>query len=139
MRMTLMVDRNSRLVYAEAGKDVVDYLFNFLTLPLCTVVKLLRDFNISMVGSVGTLYESVENLDNTYMSYHRAKDDLLRPTATGNPSRYVHGRIRYMVMDNLEITPPSTITAITTLMDASGINIGSLRRITVILDRNEVS
>jgi hypothetical protein len=58
MMMKLTVDTKAQsVVYAEAGKDVVDFLFDLLTLPLATVVKLLtsRD-SISMVGCIGDLH-----------------------------------------------------------------------------------
>jgi hypothetical protein len=46
----------ARVLYAEASKDVVDFLFSLLTLPVGTVVKILG--NDAMVGSIGNLYGS---------------------------------------------------------------------------------
>ena len=67
-----------RVLYAEAGKDVVDFLFSLLTLPVGTVVKILsRD---AMAGSVGNLYGSVEKLDETYVRSAGVKSALLSPT-----------------------------------------------------------
>ncbi|KAG2586927.1 uncharacterized protein LOC120674482 [Panicum virgatum] len=79
LSMKLLVDTKARRVlYAEAGKDVVDFLFSLLTLPVGTVVKILS--KDSMVGSVGNLYGSVEKLDETYVRSTRAKAALLSPT-----------------------------------------------------------
>ncbi|CAM0879557.1 unnamed protein product [Alopecurus aequalis] len=158
--MKLMVNNNSqhrRVVYAEAGKDVVDYLFRLLTLPIGQVFRLLRDSHINMVGSVGHLYRSVRELDDTYICHHDAKDALLRPmggyesgnfplltdgssssSSSTNRSGYVHGRVTYMIMDNLKITPPSTISGITTLLNNSGIrDISALAEMTVQLGYKE--
>jgi hypothetical protein len=77
--MKLLVDTKAeRVLYAEAGKDVVDFLFSFLALPVGTVVKLLG--KESMVGCVDNVYASVESLDDTYVEPGAAKDALLRPT-----------------------------------------------------------
>ncbi|CAO2161114.1 unnamed protein product [Urochloa humidicola] len=42
LSMKLLVDTKAgRVLYAEASKDVVDFLFSLLTLPVGTVVKIL--------------------------------------------------------------------------------------------------
>ncbi|KAF7027989.1 hypothetical protein CFC21_039970 [Triticum aestivum] len=80
LTMKLLVNsKTQRVLYAEAGKDVVDFLFSLLTLPVGTVVKLLS--TDTMVGSVGNLYGSVEKLDDTYISREDAKKALLTPVA----------------------------------------------------------
>jgi hypothetical protein len=77
--MKLLVDTKAeRVLYAEAGKDVVDFLFSFLALPIGTAVKLLG--KESMVGCVGNVYASVEALDDNYVEPGATKDALLRPT-----------------------------------------------------------
>ncbi|KAM0840095.1 hypothetical protein ACQ4PT_059887 [Festuca glaucescens] len=83
--MKLLVDTKSRRVlFAEAGKDVVDFLFSLLALPIGTTVKLLGEK--SMVGSAGDLYGSVERLDDTYVQPGAAKDALLRPAMAPSPA-----------------------------------------------------
>ncbi|XBI62255.1 hypothetical protein VPH35_042907 [Triticum aestivum] len=78
LSMKLLVDTKARRVlFAEASKDVVDFLFSILSLPVGTAVKLLGKG--SMVGSVGSLYASVEKLDGTYVQPGAAKDALLHP------------------------------------------------------------
>ncbi|XP_066316132.1 uncharacterized protein [Miscanthus floridulus] len=102
--MKLLVDTKAqRVVYAKAGKEVIDFLFSLLALPLSTVTKLLatsaRAGSVSpldqqltaaakrptatgaMVGSVGNLYRSVESLDGGghVCCHDAAKDALLKP------------------------------------------------------------
>jgi len=50
-----------------------------ICLPIGTVVK-LRSTD-AMVGSLGNLYESVENLNQNYMQPNQTKDVLLNPRA----------------------------------------------------------
>jgi hypothetical protein len=78
--MKLLVDTKAqRVLFAEASKDVVDFLFSLLALPIGTAVKLLgKD---SMVGCISSLYGSVEKLDGTYVQPGAAKDALLHPAA----------------------------------------------------------
>jgi hypothetical protein len=76
----LIIDSKSEgVLFSEAGKDVVDFLFSMLALPAATAVKLLGAE--SMAGSFGSLYSSVEKLDSTYLLPGASKDALLRPTA----------------------------------------------------------
>ncbi|PUZ58100.1 hypothetical protein GQ55_5G482200 [Panicum hallii var. hallii] len=79
LSMKLLVDRKARRVlFAEAGKDVVDFLFSLLALPVATAVKLVGEGSVA--GSVGNLYASVDRLDSTYVQPGAAKDALLSPT-----------------------------------------------------------
>ncbi|CAO2204588.1 unnamed protein product [Urochloa humidicola] len=74
--MKLLVDTKARrVIYAEAGKDVVDFLFSLLTLPVATIVKVLS--KDAMVGCIGNL--SVERLDAAYVRSSDAKNALLSP------------------------------------------------------------
>ena len=76
--MRLLVDAKAgRVLYAEDGKDVVDLLLSFLTLPLATVVKLLSAD--AMAGCVGNLYGTVERLDAAYVRSADARAALLAP------------------------------------------------------------
>ncbi|CAI8601592.1 unnamed protein product [Vicia faba] len=78
--LKLLIDtKNQKVLFAEASKPVIDFLFNLLCLPIGTVVKLLSANN--MVGSLGNLYESVENLNQNYMQPNQTKDVLLCPKA----------------------------------------------------------
>ncbi|XP_004497341.1 uncharacterized protein [Cicer arietinum] len=76
--LKLLIDtKNEKVLFAEASKAVIDFLFNLLCLPIGTVVKLLT--TNSMVGSLGNLYQSVENMNDNYMQPNQSKDVLLNP------------------------------------------------------------
>ncbi|CAL4977945.1 unnamed protein product [Urochloa decumbens] len=100
LSMKLLVDTKAgRVLYAEAGKDVVDFLFSILALPLATVTKLLTagvtgsasssppdnaaaklpTAGGAMVGSVGNLHRSVAALDAGHVCRRGARDALLEP------------------------------------------------------------
>ncbi|XP_020201856.1 uncharacterized protein LOC109787715 [Cajanus cajan] len=75
----MVIKKRNKVLFAEAGKDFVDVLFSFLTLPLGTIARLVRkESNMvsSKVGSLSSLYESVENLDEECLC---DKEMLLRP------------------------------------------------------------
>ncbi|KAJ1282558.1 hypothetical protein BS78_03G061700 [Paspalum vaginatum] len=77
--MKLLIDAKAQcVVFAEADKDVVDFLFSLLALPVTTIVKMLG--KESMIGSLGNLYGSVENLDHRYILPGAEKNALLQPT-----------------------------------------------------------
>ncbi|XP_059665741.1 uncharacterized protein LOC132311708 [Cornus florida] len=78
--LKLLIDpKAGKVLFAEAGKDFVDFLFNLLSLPVGTVVRLLT--SDTMVGCIGNLYQSVQNLNEGYMQPNQNKDLLLKPTA----------------------------------------------------------
>ncbi|EEF30403.1 conserved hypothetical protein [Ricinus communis] len=88
LSLKLLIDKKAdRVIFAEAGKDFVDFLFSLLSLPVGTVIKLLT--NAKMVGCIGNLYESLENLNDAYMQPNQNKDSVLNPLvpkpATGVP------------------------------------------------------
>ncbi|XP_010034125.1 uncharacterized protein LOC104423315 [Eucalyptus grandis] len=79
VKLKLLVDRSSqRVLFAEGGKDFVDFLFHILVLPVGTVIRLLE--KTGMEGSLGNLYSSVEKLNDEYIAYSK-KDILLKPKA----------------------------------------------------------
>ncbi|RLM75159.1 hypothetical protein C2845_PM15G20470 [Panicum miliaceum] len=62
IRVKFLVDNEKRkVVFAESGKEFVDVLLSFLTLPLGTIVRLLG--KESSLGCFDELYKSVESLD----------------------------------------------------------------------------
>uniref|UniRef100_A0ACD5TRX6 Uncharacterized protein n=1 Tax=Avena sativa TaxID=4498 RepID=A0ACD5TRX6_AVESA len=78
LSMKLLIDTKARgVLFAEANKDVVDFLFSLLALPVGTAVRLLG--TDSMVGSAGHLYASVARLDGAYVLPGADLDALLRP------------------------------------------------------------
>ena len=77
MRLKLLVDQRSHTVlFAEAGKDFVDFLFHCLALPVGTVISFLT--NAGTAGSLGNLYKSIENLNDIYLKPNQ-KESLLKP------------------------------------------------------------
>ncbi|XP_020233433.1 uncharacterized protein LOC109813618 [Cajanus cajan] len=80
LSVKLLIDsKRQKVLFAEASKEVTDFLFNLLRLPLSTVIRLLS--KDGMVGCLGNLYQSVENLSDTYMQPNQCKDVLLKTRA----------------------------------------------------------
>ncbi|KVH89238.1 uncharacterized protein LOC112526966 [Cynara cardunculus var. scolymus] len=78
MTLKLLVDkRDGKVMFAEASKDFVDFLFYILTLPIGSITKLLAKEPLS--GSLGDLYQSIENLNNIYILENKTKDTVLNP------------------------------------------------------------
>ncbi|KAG5533325.1 hypothetical protein RHGRI_027500 [Rhododendron griersonianum] len=89
--LKLLIDtKEERVLFAEAGKDFVDFLFNLLHLPVGTVVRLLTTAEQSdqqtmanalphEMGTLGNLYDSVRNLKETYFQSNQTRDSLLKP------------------------------------------------------------
>ncbi|XP_059302051.1 uncharacterized protein LOC132053982 [Lycium ferocissimum] len=76
--MKLLIDtKRKRVMFAEAGKECIDFLFHILALPIGSVIRLLT--TKGMVGCLGNLYESLDNLDDTYIQSNQDKDTLLKP------------------------------------------------------------
>ncbi|XP_004307491.1 PREDICTED: uncharacterized protein LOC101305597 [Fragaria vesca subsp. vesca] len=199
--LKLLVDtKNRRVLFAEASKEVVDFLFTLLSLPISTVIRLLT--KNGMVGCLGKLYESVEELNDAYLQPNLNKDSLLKPQSTvaganilhltyndstakkfyvcdycnrnisnrsgvmcqnGNcrpynrsittevtyvappeaagvassEEGYVKGVVTYMIMDNLEVKPMSTISSITVLNKFNIREVGALEEKVVSLGMEE--
>ncbi|OIT03492.1 PREDICTED: uncharacterized protein LOC109226338 [Nicotiana attenuata] len=76
LSLKLLIDTKARkFLFAEAEKDCVDFLFHILTLT-----KLLKEKGMS--GSLINLYESVENLKDSYVQSNQCKDILLKPKSS---------------------------------------------------------
>ncbi|RLM74475.1 hypothetical protein C2845_PM15G20450 [Panicum miliaceum] len=74
----LFIDKEKqRVLFAESGKEFVDVLFSFLTLPLGTVVRLLG--KQSGVGCLDEVYKSVESLSTEHFQTEACRNMLLRP------------------------------------------------------------
>ncbi|PNX94675.1 hypothetical protein L195_g017853 [Trifolium pratense] len=99
----LVDNERNKVVYAEAGKDFVDALFSFLTLPLGTIARLVaKESNVEAVrfGSISSLYQSVANLDEQYLWTHACKEMLL------NPRNFMEAYCRNMKL-NIDDTEPT--------------------------------
>ncbi|KAK6144333.1 hypothetical protein DH2020_021153 [Rehmannia glutinosa] len=78
LSLKLLVDtQGKRVLFAEAGKDFVDFLFHALSLPVGTVISLLT--KQPMLGSLANLFQSIENLNDSYIQPNQTKNTLLNP------------------------------------------------------------
>ncbi|CAL1397551.1 unnamed protein product [Linum trigynum] len=80
----LINKKTKKVLFAEAGKDFVDFLFTLLSFPLGTVIKLLS--KSKMVGSLGNLYHSIEELSDTFFQPKIVKGAVLNPKAPFCPT-----------------------------------------------------
>ncbi|XP_011027120.1 PREDICTED: uncharacterized protein LOC105127492 [Populus euphratica] len=81
MSLKLLIDsKHNKVVFAEAGKDFVDFLLSLLALPVGSVIRLLT--KSTMTGCIANLYESLEKLDESYLQPNQNKDSILKPTIT---------------------------------------------------------
>ena len=200
MSLKLLIDRSShKVLFAEAGKEFVDFLFYLLALPVGTVIRLLT--KKCMVGCLGNLYDSVENLSQIYIQPNKDKDSLLKPestwltqvpflltnesqipissekkyyicgcrryisndtsticpscrqymnsevnyiappavnTSSSDEGGFVKGVVTYMVMDDLEVKPMSTISCITLITKFNVSDMGALEEKVVDMTMAEV-
>ncbi|KAK1588421.1 hypothetical protein Q3G72_023133 [Acer saccharum] len=76
-----LVDKeNNRVIFAEADEDFVDVLLSFLTMPMGTIIKLIRSKPPTLgIGCMNNLYKSVENLDVQQLQTKECKTMLLNP------------------------------------------------------------
>ncbi|XP_021866975.2 uncharacterized protein [Spinacia oleracea] len=83
--LKLLIDtKANRVLFAEANKEFVDFLFHIMSLPVGTIVKLLGVKG--MVGGLGLLYESIGSLGNDYLQDNLDRDSVLNPkTAASVP------------------------------------------------------
>ncbi|TKY65973.1 tyrosine/DOPA decarboxylase [Spatholobus suberectus] len=81
--LKLLVNKETnKVVFAEAGKDFVDVLLSFLTMPLGTIARLMQEeseIGPVRVGCLSSLYDSVANLDKECLWTETCKAMLLRP------------------------------------------------------------
>ncbi|KAF0918246.1 hypothetical protein E2562_023329 [Oryza meyeriana var. granulata] len=110
----LLIAKDAQVVlFAEAGKDVVDFLVGLLAMPVGAVVKLLAGENA--LGGVANVYASVRRMDAAYMQSAEARDALLNPapahpcltaTAGGFPSLVQPHRAQPLVAPSPHSPPP---------------------------------
>lgn len=97
----LLNKSTNKVLFAEAGKDFVDFLFSILALPIGTVITILTQEQ--MVGSFGRLYNSLDKLSSTHLQSKADKDILLNPPAPSS----VRPRTYFLQLPN-EPVPDST-------------------------------
>ncbi|XP_052185948.1 uncharacterized protein LOC127797260 isoform X4 [Diospyros lotus] len=164
--LKLLVDTTTdKVVFAEAGKDFVDFLFGLLQLPLGGILAALPGQAVS--GSIIKIYESAQNLADEYLQPSQTKNSLLRPaTATSNtePSPllkalpfsfqgssssyssydrpnvvqgYVKSAVVYTVADDLTVKPLSTVSSLALLNSLKVKDIGVLQEKIVVVGMDE--
>ncbi|CAN1131035.1 hypothetical protein LINPERHAP2_LOCUS6164 [Linum perenne] len=135
--LKLLIDKKSnRVLFAEAGKEFVDFLFSILSLPLGTVIRLLS--KDKMVGCLGNLYQSIEECANRMT----AVVPYVAPPAgkkSDPKGGFVKGVVTYMVMDDLEVKPMSTISSLTLLSKFNIQQVGALEERVIELGMDEVT
>ncbi|KAM3698133.1 hypothetical protein ACJW31_06G165600 [Castanea mollissima] len=150
--LKLFIDkRSNQVLFAEASKEFIDFLFNILFQPVGTLIPLLKQE--IMVGSLGNVQDSIINLSPAYLD-HNEKNSRLELLQFSNilssndrkfylceckyyfsdiylrkcPScqSYMRSDLKYcplngvkdgpyLVMNDLEVKPLSTISVITLL------------------------
>ncbi|KAK0592742.1 hypothetical protein LWI29_024522 [Acer saccharum] len=82
-KLRLTVDTKAgKVLFAEAGKDFIDFLIYLLSLPIATAVRILKEKNLNpLVGSLSHIYESLEKLPESFLQPNQDKNSLLNPKA----------------------------------------------------------
>jgi hypothetical protein len=73
-----MDKKGRRVLFAEADKKFVDFLLSIFTLPVGVVARLLKERG-GMVGSLPSLYQSIEDMSVTHIKPDKSKRFLLEP------------------------------------------------------------
>ncbi|KAM3698136.1 hypothetical protein ACB098_06G165900 [Castanea mollissima] len=137
--LKLSIDkRSNQVLFAEAGKEFIDFLFNILFQSVGTLIPLLKQE--ILVGSLGNVQDSIINLSPAYLDRNE-KNSRLELLQFSNilssndrkfylkcPScqSYMRSDLKYcplngvkdspyLVMNDLEVKPLSTISVITLL------------------------
>ncbi|XP_057792644.1 uncharacterized protein LOC131009366 [Salvia miltiorrhiza] len=86
-----MVNEEKRKVlFADVDSTFADVLLSFLTLPLGTIVRILKkhyEDEQPVFGSLTTLYNGLENLDSVHFWTKGAKSILLHPQSSSDDQR----------------------------------------------------
>lgn len=83
LSLKLLIDTKAQKVcFAEAGNDVVEFLSTLLCLPVGTIINLVTKER--MVGSIGNVLGSVQELDTKYMISTRSKERYVSPAIAPN-------------------------------------------------------
>ncbi|KAG9441468.1 hypothetical protein H6P81_017322 [Aristolochia fimbriata] len=74
----IMRKSSNEALYLEAREDLINFILSFLTFPLGLVAKLVGGY--SLPGSVGSLYQTVEELKtDDHFNSKESKTELLSP------------------------------------------------------------
>ncbi|KAL5569141.1 hypothetical protein UlMin_025716 [Ulmus minor] len=163
--LKLLIDtKNQRVFFVEAVKDFTDFLFTLLSLPLGTLIRLLS-INcmdtllkpISLLGGPVTLLSLTNDTSsdrkfyicglqystlcpncNRYTSTEVTYiESTAPPVGSSGEGGFVKGVVTYMIMDDLEVKPMSTICSIPMLNKFNVKEVGALEERTVSLGMDE--
>ncbi|PWA35824.1 hypothetical protein CTI12_AA605870 [Artemisia annua] len=188
MSLKLIIDKKEeRVLFAEAGKDFIVFLFSLLALPIGSLLE-YKDINILLEGGLPKLNQSVKDLDKKYINPNYEKDVILKPesslpymprltfvplmehkptviykcmrTGCNNKTNFydhracptcyhkmaivddggfVNGTVTYMVMDDLVVSPMSTISTSIACLNKHNIkDFGALEEKVVYVGKDEV-
>ncbi|KAI3752963.1 hypothetical protein L2E82_25006 [Cichorium intybus] len=88
MTLKFLVDKKAqKVLFAEATKEFLDFLFHIFSLPLGSLIQLLG--SKQMVGCLGELKESIENFDQTYLQPGIDKDVIFDPKMAFNGNMFL--------------------------------------------------
>ncbi|KAG2691938.1 hypothetical protein I3760_08G029700 [Carya illinoinensis] len=163
--LKLFIDKKiNRVLFAEASKDFVEFLFQSFTLPVVTVTNFLKSHE--MLGCLQNLYESIENLSQSCIQPGQSKDLVLKPKGVMSEGGYcsvcssasmsreillnveelisankavsnfnlLKEWVRFIVMDDLRMMPVHADTFITLLHEYDIKDLRALEKIVVDLD-----
>ncbi|XP_074300845.1 uncharacterized protein LOC141632174 [Silene latifolia] len=83
LSLKIIVDiKAKKVVFAEADKEFIDFIFNLMSLPLSSVTKVLLLNEKGSVGCLGSLYKSIESLSSQYFEPNLTNNSVLKPKAS---------------------------------------------------------
>ncbi|KAK6157297.1 hypothetical protein DH2020_011545 [Rehmannia glutinosa] len=81
LELEIGLDEKNKVLFAEADSEFADVLLSFLTLPLGTIVRVLKKHygdKAPVIGGLNTLYKDLANLDNVYFWTEGVADPEIR-------------------------------------------------------------
>ncbi|XP_038678963.1 uncharacterized protein LOC119980362 [Tripterygium wilfordii] len=106
LSLKLLMDHKSRMVlFAEASKDVVDFLFSILSLPLGAVASYQNPRQ--MAWSIGNLYRSMEDLRDLHMIPNKNIDFLVNGVVVTYPTDTTSSESPPMLLSTAEQSSPT--------------------------------
>jgi hypothetical protein len=97
--LKLLIEKKSRRVlFAEADKEFVDFIFSIFTLPVGIVTRLLQ--KKKMAGCLRSLYNSLDNLSDIYIQPDQDKGFLLNPKVAN-----ISGDKVPLLLPSIELSP----------------------------------
>lgn len=86
--LKLLVDNSTqKVIFAEAGKDFVDFLFGLLEIPLGSLLSHLASQGMCESWTLSKVYQSVNKLDKEYLQPDQTKDSLLNPAMSSSNTK----------------------------------------------------